>query len=218
MTLPYNNSMDSVEFIKQFPIEQYARGEVIIPQGQQTERLLAIRDGYIKASFLNQNGDERILWLAGRYDLVPTESLFTLSSEAQYFYTALTDVSVYSIDKQRFIDQSKQDSNFLFEVSFAMSGHYDDLLKRINSIEQTTIRNKVISTLYYLGKRFSASDTVDLYEIGLQVTHNDIAAMVGSSRETISNELGELRKLNYIGYDRNTFVVHVSRLKELLDE
>jgi CRP/FNR family transcriptional regulator len=71
----------------------------------------------------------------------------------------------------------------------------------------------LIATLHYLAQRFSADDTVDLYLLGLRLTHQDIAKMIGSTRETTSLELQRLQRDGYISYDRTRFIVHVSKCK-----
>jgi CRP/FNR family transcriptional regulator len=104
----------------------------------------------------------------------------------------------------------------LYEIAVAMSGHYDDLLHRLNSLEQTSIRGRLIHTLHYLATRFSAENAVDLFTLDLRLTHQDIAEMIGATRETTSVELQKLRLDDLISYDRSSFIVHVDRLSELL--
>jgi CRP/FNR family transcriptional regulator len=117
------------------------------------------------------------------------------------------------MDKTRFLQHSKVNPEIMREVALGMSGRYDDLMNRLDSVEQTTIRGKIISTLLYLGERFSASNTVDLFEIGLRLTRNDIASMVGSTRETISVELNLLKASGAISYDRSKFVINLQKLR-----
>lgn len=205
--------METIEFIRQFPVRRLEKGEIIMSEGDVSETLLAIQQGFVKVSSLDENGNERLLWIASRYDIVPTERLFSQSGQLDFFYTALSDTTVYEVNKADFLAHAKDDLPLMSEIATSMSGHYDDLLTRINTVEQVNVRDKLIATLRYLAKRFSAEMTVDLYRLGLTLTHQDLAEMIGSTRETTSVELHKLRESGCIDYDRTKFIIHLDACK-----
>jgi CRP/FNR family transcriptional regulator len=203
--------MDVIDFVKNYPVKRFAKGEVIISEGDISDTLYAIRTGHIKVTSLDDSGNERMLWIAGRYDIVPTERLFSRHSPLQFFYTALADGEVYKINKADFLSKAKTDAGLMGEIAASMSGHYDDLLSRVNSIGQTSIHDKLVATLRYVAERFSADQSVDLYQLGLHLTHKDIAEMIGSTRETTTLELRKLQRAGVIQYDRSEFIVHIDK-------
>jgi CRP/FNR family transcriptional regulator, cyclic AMP receptor protein len=204
--------MDSVNFIKQFPIVSFKKDEVLLSEGQQSTSLFAIRDGFVKVTSLDENGAENLLWIEGRYDTVPTEKFFTLNGLIQFYYTALSDGTYYDIDKKAFLEYARHNDTMMAEIAFNMSSHYDDLLQRVNSVEQVSVHKKIVSTLHYLAEKLSANDTVDFVEAGLRLTHKDLAALVGSTRETVSLELQKLKKAGLIDYDTTKFIVYRDQL------
>jgi len=206
--------MDSVNFIKNFPIVSFKKGDVLLSEGQVSESLFAIRSGFVKVTSIHEDGTENLLWIEGRYDTVPTEKFFSTREQVQYFYTALTDGSYYDINKKAFLEFAYSNIAFMTEIAKNMSNHYDDLLLRINSIEQASVQKRLIATLYYLGEKLSANDTVDFIEEGLRLTHGELAAMVSSTRETVSLELSKLKERELIDYDKTKFVVYLSKLKQ----
>lgn len=205
--------MDSVSFIKNFPIVAFKKGEVLLSEGQVSESLFAIRTGFVKVTSLDEDGTENLLWIEGRYDTVPTEKFFSVREPVQFYYTALTDGSYFNIDKKQFLGYARVHPELMAEIAQNMSNHYDDLLLRINSIEQTSVRKKLIATLHYLAEKLSANDIVDFIEQGLRLTHGDFAALIGSTRETISVELHKLKEAGLIEYDNTKFIVYVAKLK-----
>lgn len=204
--------MDIVDYVKKCPTRHYAKGETIFNAGTISDTLLAIRDGYIKVTSIDESGNERMLWIAGRYDIIPTERLFFLRYPLQFFYTALSDCEVYEMNKADFLAKAKTDDALMTEVAMSMSAHYDDLLSRVSTIDQNSIHEKLIATLHYIAKRFSAEASVDLYKLGLHLTHKDFAEMIGSTRETTSVELQKLRQSGSITYSRTEFIVHTDKL------
>lgn len=203
--------MDTVDFVKQFPLRSFSKGEVVMSEGDVFDKLLAIQSGFMKITSLDDNGVERVLWIAGRYDIVPTEQLFSRRGPLAFFYTALTDCTAYEVKKAEFLAHVKDNLGLMTDIATTMSAQYDDLLLRVDSIGQSSVREKLLSTLRYLAERFSASNSVDLHALGLNLTHQDIAEMIGSTRETTSLELQKLRQEGYIDYSRNKFVIYLER-------
>lgn len=116
---------------------------------------------------LDRNGNEQLIWLATRYDIIPTESLFRKRGELQFSYTALTDLEVYAMPKQTFLEMCDNNHDVMREIAKSMSLHYDDLLVRLRSVEQSSIRDKLIYTLHYIANRFSGDAIVHFQDLGL---------------------------------------------------
>jgi CRP/FNR family transcriptional regulator len=203
--------MDIMTLVRQFPQKSFVKGELIMSEGDISDTILAISTGFVKVTAIDDNGNERLLWIAGRYDIAPTERLFTQSRPLRFFYTALTDGAAYCINKQQFLGYAKKDLGIMTEIAASMADHYDDLLSRVHSVEQSSVQEKLIATLRYLAQRFSAEQNVDLYSLGLRITHQDLADMISSTRETTSLELQKLRRNSYIDYDSSKFVVHLDK-------
>lgn len=207
---------DFVEAIKSFRLRSYQKGEPILVSGAVAENLYAIRSGFAKVTSYSSKGSEQLVWIASRYDILPTESLFLRKGVMHFDYTAMTDVEAYEIPKQNFLDMCEENTLLLREVARSMSSHYDDLLLRLRSVEQPSIRDKLIHTLHYIATRFSGEPTVSLTALGLQLSHQEIARMIGATRETTAIELKRLKDAGLISYTRTEFIIFTDKLEPLL--
>ncbi len=180
-------------------------------EGEVLDKLLAISSGYIKVTSLDDAGTERLLWIAGCDDFVPSEHLFLTRHSLAFFYTALTDCTAHVVNKRDFLAHTRANLRLMTDVATTLSAHYDDLLLRVDSIGQPSVHEKLLATLRYLAERFSANRVVDLHELGLNLTHQDIADMIGSTRETTSLELQKLKQLGCIDYNRSRFVIYLDK-------
>ena len=205
-----------IETIKSFPLRAFVKGERLFQVGQPIDRLYAIRRGYARVDSYDRNGNEQLIWLASRYDIIPTESLFRRHGELQFSYIALTNLEVYEIPKLKFLEMCDSSPQLVHEVAKSMSLHYDDLLMRLRAVEQSSVRDKLIHTLHYIATRFGSDTTVRLEDIGLQLSHQDIARMIGATRETTAIELKRLKDTGMIDYTRSSFTIQVTQLEELL--
>ncbi len=205
--------MDIVEYVKEKPMRSFSRGEVLLSKDDPIASLLAIRTGYVKVTSISAGGVERLIWIAGRYDVTPTEQFFSKYGSTQFFYTALTDGTYYELDKKDFLETAGQNPDLMTEIAKSMSSHYDDFMTRLDAIDATTVAERLLRTLYYLGQRLSADSTVDLYAHNLKLTHRDLAAMISSTRETTSLILAEFRAKKLISYSRTSFIIHTDKIR-----
>ena len=210
--------MEIASYIQNFPLKTFQRGELLLQKGDSGSQLMAIRDGFIKVTSINANGVERLVWIAGRYDIAPTEQLFSKRGNVRFFYTALTDGSYYGVDKIDLLEHAEKDPAFMGEIAKNMSLHYDDFLQRIDAVDTATVKERLMRTLLYLAERLSADSVVDLYAHGLRISHQDLSSMIGSTRETTSVMLSELRKEELIEYSRQKLTVSVDKLKIVLGD
>ena len=209
--------MDNVEYIKQFPLRTFSQGATLLSKDELITSVMAIREGFVKVSSISQDGDEHLLWIAGRYDFAPTEQLFAKHPKARYFYTALTDGSYYQVDRTDLIQKADQHPVIMAEIARGLSDHYDDFLMRVDSMDNLSVRERLMKTLLYIARRLSAGDTVNLYDMGLRITHQELAGMISSTRETTSLALNELRKAGFIDYDRTCFIVNTTAIAKEIE-
>lgn len=210
--------MDIANYIQQFPAKSFRRGELLLQKGDSTNQLMAIREGFVKVISINANGVERLVWVAGRYDIAPTEQLFSKHGKVRFFYTALTDGSFYDVDKTSLLEIADKDPILMAEIAKNMSLHYDDFLQRIDTVDSATVKERLMRTLCYLAERLSADSTVDLFEYGLRISHQDVSSMIGSTRETTSVMMSELRHEELVQYSRQKLTVYVDKIKATLGE
>jgi CRP/FNR family cyclic AMP-dependent transcriptional regulator len=208
--------MDFVEYIKRKPLRTFHRGEVLLQKGEEISLLMAVRTGFLKVTSINSEGVERLVWIAGRYDLAPAERLFTKSGTTRFFYTALTDGSYYEVDKRQFLETAAVHPEIMTEIAKGMSDHYDDLLQHIDAIDASNVRERLLLTLLYLAERISAEEEVDLVQQHLTLTHADFANLIGSTRETTSLLLSRLRTEGFIDYSRKKFVIFSKHIRQQL--
>lgn len=209
--------MDIVNYIQNFPVKSFQRGELLLQKGDPSSQLMAIREGFVKVTSISSTGVERLVWIAGRYDIAPTEQLFSKRGKVRFFYTALTDGSFYEVDKNELLGVASKEPVIMSEIAKNMSLHYDDFLQRVDAVDTATVKERLMRTLCYLAERLSAESIVDLYAYGLIISHHDLAAMIGSTRETTSLMLAELRKENLLHYSRQKLTVYVDKLKAALE-
>ncbi len=205
--------MKIIDFVKSQPIKRFSKGELLFSSSGASDTFLAVREGFVKATTTEESGSQRILWIAGRYDIVPLERFFT-RKPLQYDYEAYSDGSAFILDKTEFLGFIKDNPSTGLEISYGLSEHFDDISERLSALGESDIRSKLLHTLYSLATKFSSLDVVEMHEIGLNLTHQDLADFIGASREVVSIELSKAREDKYINYSRSKFTIYAARIKD----
>ena len=176
------------------------------------EEMLFIRNGFAKVTTTNEDDSSLTIWIAGRYDAIPIESFFLAKAKTRFEYEALTDGTAYRLEKRHFLDHVSKNPTVFGQLAAEFSAHQEDMLSYIAGVNQSTVRDKLLYTLHSIASRFSASDDCDLPALGLQLTHKDIAEMIGTTRESVSLELRQLKKDKLISYNRKEFIIHTAKI------
>jgi CRP-like cAMP-binding protein len=207
---------DFISHIKTLPVRSFHKDELLLSSDDPSDTFLAIREGYVKATSTEDSGRERLLWLAGRYDIVPLERFFTHKT-LQYDYVGYTDGSANVVKKDWLLDLIEEHPSAAVEIAKGMSEHLDDISERLSAVGQADVRRKVLHSLYGLATKFSSQEVVELDKIGLNLTHQDIADMIGASREVVSTELSKAREDGFVSYSRSTFAVDTVKIRDTLN-
>lgn len=205
------------EFVRSQPKKQYLKGETILRQGEEPGVLIGVRNGYIKAYDLASDGSEQLIWIAKRGDIIPMEWLFSETKASPYFYSAFTDVNVYLIDKNGFLDQLKGNNEALLLAVEAITYKYTHIMSHLNAAQKPRARDKIMHLLQFIAMRFSKKERDDIEHVEVPLTHQDFANLVGLARETTTLELKKLKEQGIVDYDKNNFYIRTKKLSEAIE-
>ena len=214
--------MDEVAaYVRTQPVRRFAKDTILVHQGELPAALYAIRSGYVKMYDLSADGSEQLLGLAGKYDFVPSEILFSDLTAAQFFYAAFTPIEVYCVDTAEFIDRVRGNAQALYRIVQAVTHKYHGLLQHLTAVQKPKARDKIVSVLQYLATHFgnerlpAGLPASAARSVMLPLTQQDIANLVGVTRETAAHELKLLKAEGYISYSKSLFYVS-DRLANLI--
>jgi CRP/FNR family transcriptional regulator, cyclic AMP receptor protein len=203
-------------FLAKYPARHFDQGEILIMQGTIPRAVYIIKSGFVKGYDINANGVEQIVWFGRRFDVFPIAWTFDLVEENPYFYSTFSEAEIHLVPRDDFMHFIKKDSTALFALTNQLAKHYFDLLQHLNAAEKPKADEKLIHTLYYISLKFTRSTRGERVEVSLPLTHQDIANLVGLTRETVAVELKKLKDKGYIYYDKWHFVVYRDKLAGLL--
>jgi CRP/FNR family cyclic AMP-dependent transcriptional regulator len=203
--------------ITQHPTKQYEKDQVILFQGETPANVFIIKSGYVKGYDISPDGNEQVVWLGSRGDLFSYDWLFSATDSTQLLYGAFSNTELYVLNRRDLLAYLQQRPETLLEMTRKMATTLTDLVTKLAAAEKPKASEKIAHVLHMLADRFSLPGTPrESAELALPLTQQDLANLVGLTRETVAAELKKLRNGGYIDYDKMRFIVHDRRLAELL--
>jgi CRP/FNR family cyclic AMP-dependent transcriptional regulator len=204
---PQGEPMDELAaFVRTQPTKKFSKDCILTYQGELPTALYAIRSGYVKIYDISSDGNEQFLGLAGKYDFVPSEILFSHLRAAQFFYAAFTPVEVYRVNRDEFMDRVRHSPAALYKIVEAVTEKYHNQMHHLTAVQKPKAREKIIYVLHFLATHFTEG-AATANHVPLPLTQQDIANLVGVTRETAAHELKQLKSEGYIAYNKTAFYI-----------
>jgi len=184
--------------------------ETIFHQGEQALGAYILCQGRAKLLYRAQRDKKLLLRFCS-----PGELLAGIASQEHAFSAVSVGPSVVSIiDKIRATTLIRQNPEIGLEIGRRFAQDAQRLLQRMSDLAYEGTEERVTHVLVSLGERHGVRDENDL-RINLPLSTQDIAEMVGCSRQTISQTLHNLSKRDLIQVTRHTITLtNVKGLRE----
>lgn len=166
---------------------------VVFAPGQQPDSMMLVLDGTVRVQHLSEKGREIVLYrVRGGESCVLTTSC--LLAHENYSATAITETEVHavSIPHKMFDKLLGSSSEFRQFVFHAYSRRIADLFLIVEDVAFQRMDVRVACKLLELaiGKRT------------IRITHQQLAAELGTAREVVSRQLSEFQRRNWIEQTR----------------
>jgi CRP/FNR family transcriptional regulator len=176
-----------------------ARGEFIYLPGDRAESVYFLRKGRIKLSVLSDSGKEIAIdiiqpgELFGEFALID-ESL--RSNMAQ----ALDDVAILVFNKSDFANLLKSQSKLALNYIRMVGDRRRRMEKKLSDITSKEVPVRVCELLHELSA--TAPPTSGVHQSLIPLTHQDVASLIGASRQTTTAILNDLMRCGFIELGR----------------
>ena len=197
-------SMDTVKI---------AKGSILFKEGDDGEHLYVIIDGKLKLGTSSGDGRENLLSILGPGEMFGELSLFDPGPRTSTA-TAVTDAKLLSLGHEKVIPWLKQNP----EVSLQLLARLSQRLRRTNEavgdLVFSDVPGRVAKALIDLGDRFGKTTPEGLL-VNHDLTQEELAQLVGASRETVNKALADFAGRGWLKLDgRSVLIADVERLSK----
>ena len=186
---------------------------VLFSEGDIGDHLYVIVEGKLKLGTSSGDGRENLLSVLGPGEMFGELSLFDPGPRTATA-TAVTDVRLLSLGHDKVIPWVTEHP----QVALDLLGRLSQRLRRTNEVVGdlvfSDVPGRVAKALIDLGERFGKETPEGLY-VNHDLTQEELAQLVGASRETVNKALADFAGRNWIRLDgRAVLILDVERLSK----
>lgn len=199
------------------PARHYGKSSIVVYQGEVPRDAFYVRKGVIKVYQIGSGGETCTITFCTPGDIFPVAWLTGLTGPAMYYYEAFSDADLVAISKdhwQKVMESPKLKDKF---AEYAVR-NYQASLVRIAALEQPKAKGKIVYTLFYLILRHAREIVPGVFRLELKLKHQDIAELIGVTRETAAIELHALQKAKVLSYQNQRYLIKREKLLSVLNE
>jgi len=183
----------------------FKRGQVLFHEGNPAFGVYCISTGKVKLSKTSENGKETMLRIAGPGDLIGFQHIVQ-NGVNDLTATALEDTKICFLDRSFLQNLVKEENSCAMELLSHVAQDMAALQDRVKGFQSKNVRERVAYMLVDLADRYG-SDSKEGRRLGIQLSREDMASMLGVATETLIREISQLRDEGVIEQDGKTIVL-----------
>ncbi len=186
------SSDDLSRLAKQGNVRSFPKHSVLMNEGDQSDSLHIILEGRIKVFVSDERGKQITLRIQGPNEMFGELALIDEAPRSASVMT-LQPSRIAVISKDDLLRFLASDPGFAFKLLKRLVQHVRMLTDNVKSLALLDVYGRVARTLLTLGTE--ESGTLVIKE---RLTHQELADMVGASREMVSKIMKDLARGGYI--------------------
>jgi CRP/FNR family transcriptional regulator, cyclic AMP receptor protein len=179
--------------------------QVAYRPGDPSDSIFIIRSGRIKISKITEDGREIILNLLKTGDVFG-EMAFLEDSPRDTFAEALDDTNLYVLKKPELLQLIKRRPAITYRLAKVIGERRREAEKNMENFLYKGVRERLANILLRLSNDYGIKDSRGKM-LRIKITHQDLANLIGSSRETVSLTLGDFRREGYIDINERKIII-----------
>lgn len=180
----------------------YPANTVLINEGDQTDSMYVILKGEVKVYACDESGKEVILNILRSGEFFGELALLDDAPRSASVIT-LTPIKVLMISKTDFKTCLSRNGEMAFNLIRSLTKQVRALTDSVKSLALLDVYGRVARTLLELSREQDGKQVIQQ-----KLTHQDIANMVGASREMVSRILKDLTTGGYISVDKKSITIN----------
>ena len=189
----------------------YHRGDAVFREGEPGDRLFIITSGKVKIGRRTPDGRESLITLMGPADMFGELALFDPGPRTSTV-TALTQLEAVTMNHDALLSWIRDRPQIAEQLLRVLARRLRRTNDSLCDLIFTDVPGRVAKQLLDLAKRFGVRDG-DALRVDHELTQEELAQLVGSSRETVNKALSDFVQRGWIRRQGKTvFIDDAARL------
>lgn len=188
------------------------KGEPIFTEGENVQGIFCIKDGVCKMTKLSPNGNEQIVKLITKGELLGQRSMIS-EEPVNLSAVALEDMQVCFIPKTEVMKFFNENNSFSMNVMRTICGDLKEADDHLVAMAQKSVKQRLAETLIYLHDTFGINEDKSLK---VKLSREELAGMIGTATESCIRLLSEFNKSGLIALSgKKIILTNMEKLKKV---
>lgn len=178
------------------------KNDFVYFEAQHHNKLYFLKEGFIKVGYIDEQGREIIKEVLQKGEIFGQITLEKNNLNGEFAKAYKTDVSLCAFTIDDFEKLLAKKPELALKYSRQMGAKLRTLENRLQNLLRKDVKTRL---LFFLGKLLQMQEGVETpkgYCISNYLTHEDIANLIGSSRQTVTTLLNELEAADLLQISR----------------
>lgn len=183
--------------VERVEMREVRRREVIYLPGDPGATLFAVNGGRVKVSKVTRDGKALTLSYCGPSELFGETCLVAGGGPREEMAEATENSLVTEIQRDDFVDMLEKSPRLGLRMTQLLAGRRRDLENKLEALVFRDVTSKLAELLLQLADEYGVEDSRGTM-VALKITHQELANLIGSTRETVSLTLSQFKRKNFI--------------------
>ncbi len=188
-----------------FVVRSYTENQVIFMEEETGKYMYIVLAGKVKITKSSQGGKETILSIHQPGDFFGEMALID-GKTSPATVSAMEDCRIATISGHDFHTLLMKNDKIVRQMILVLCSRLRQVWAHVQSLSYNTADARIKAVILQLSQKHGVADSRGII-INLKITHQELAEMVGTSRETVTRTLARLQKKGVLLMDRRRIVV-----------
>ncbi len=194
------------DLITRAELRSWPGGIQVITEGDEGDAVYFIISGKVKVTLYGEEGREIVLAVLKNCDMFGEMSIMDDKPRSANV-EAVTDLSCLVISKTAFLEYLSRHHKVYMRLFAYLTGRLREATRKIGGLALLDVCGRIAHTLIGMAKAEGSDEKVIAIE---RPTHEELAAMIGSSREVVSRALKKMTLEGYIKIEKSRILLYLS--------
>jgi CRP-like cAMP-binding protein len=199
------NEKDKGEMLSHLKEAVVKKGSFVYSAGDRAETMYILKEGSIKISRFSEDGKELTLDMLKPGDIFG-ELVLAGEEERETIAQAQEDSFICTIKRTDFENLIGKNPSLSLTITKLMGLRLRRIENRLEEMIFKDVRMRILSTLNQMAGKYGLPVPEGI-EIAVKLSHQDIANLIGSTRETVTLELNNLKRAGQVLIKKRSIII-----------
>jgi CRP/FNR family transcriptional regulator, cyclic AMP receptor protein len=186
----------------QHAVIEVPRGEYIYFEAYNHNKVYFVKEGTIKIGYIDDDGNEKVKEIIRKGELFGQFSLERDNLHGEFAQAYKDNVSICAFTIDDFERLLKNRPDLALKYSKQVGAKLRNIENRLVNLLNKDVKTRLIHFLWQLVEQNLVESTAEGFCMPNYLTHEDIASLIGSSRQTVTTMINELETEGVLSYNR----------------